>query len=182
MRYGQLRDLIDETKPRSIIEVGTFQAKRAVLMCMQALFHHRNIEYVGYDLFEDATPETNACEMNGKGAGSLISAQARLDSLQRAHPGFVYTLIKGNTRDTLHGRDVVADFVFIDGGHSIETIRGDYEAVKGSKVIVFDDYYPCGIDVSKFGCNMLLAQIPHRILPATDDVRGGGMVQMAVRL
>ncbi len=183
MRYEQLRYLVDKTRPRSIIEVGTFQGKRAVLMCMQALQHHRRIEYIGYDLFEDATPETNAREMNGKGAGSLVAAQARLDGLQRAHPGFTYTLIKGDTRDTLHGRDVVADFVFIDGGHSVETIRGDYEAVKGSRTIVFDDYYSDGgTDISKFGCNALLARIPHRILPLKDDVTGGGAVQMAVRL
>ncbi len=180
MRYDQLRDLIDESKPRSIIEIGTHQAVRACMMSLQALFHHQKVEYVGYDLFEDATPETNACEMNGKGAGSLATAQARLDSLQRAHPCFAYTLIRGNTRETLHGRDVVADFVFIDGGHSIETIRGDYAAVKGSKVIVFDDFYSGGANTRQFGCNALLAEIPHRILPVRDSFAGGLSVQMAV--
>jgi hypothetical protein len=181
IRYDQLRDLIDETKPKSIIEIGVCHGKRSVMMCLQALQHQSRVEYVGYDLFEDATPETNACEMNGKEIFHHLIAKSKLNSLRSAYPGLAYTLIKGNTRNTLHGRDVVADFVFIDGGHSLETIRGDYQAVKGSNVVVFDDYYE-GIDTSKFGCNLLLETMPHRVLPKKDTVTGGGMVQMAVRL
>jgi len=32
------------------------------------------------------------------------------------------------------------DMVFIDGGHKYETVMEDYERVKQSKVIFFDDY------------------------------------------
>ena len=31
------------------------------------------------------------------------------------------------------------DFVYIDGGHSYETVMHDYAKVKDSKVIIFDD-------------------------------------------
>jgi hypothetical protein len=32
--------------------------------------------------------------------------------------------------------------VYIDGGHSYSTVKWDYEQVKDSKVIIFDDTYP----------------------------------------
>jgi hypothetical protein len=32
--------------------------------------------------------------------------------------------------------------VYIDGGHSYSTVKWDYEQVKNSKVIIFDDTYP----------------------------------------
>jgi hypothetical protein len=108
-----------------------------------------------------------------------VTARERLDVIAGKHPQFSYTLIKGNTRDTLHGEKIAADFVFIDGGHSVETIRGDYNAVKGSKVVVFDDYYT-GINTEKFGCNSIVADIPHRVLPDKDGIPGGATVQMVV--
>jgi hypothetical protein len=179
IRYQQLSGLIDDAKPQTIVEIGTHLGTRAVQMCLQALRHHERVHYTGYDLFDDATEENNRIEMNGKGPAYLAEAQRRLDVIARNHPQFSFTLVKGNTRDTLHGEKVAADFVFLDGGHSVETIRGDYEAVKGSKVVVFDDYYT-GINTEKFGCNSIVADIPHRVLPDADGVRGGGKVQMVV--
>jgi hypothetical protein len=32
--------------------------------------------------------------------------------------------------------------VYIDGGHSYSTVKWDYEQVKDSKIIIFDDTYP----------------------------------------
>jgi predicted O-methyltransferase YrrM len=178
IRYQQLSGLIDDAKPQTIVEVGTHVGARAAMMCLQAL-QHGPVHYIGYDLFDDATAETDAAEMNGKSRAPIDTARNRLTKIANGNPGFSYQLIKGNTRDTLHGHEVKADFVFIDGGHSVETIRGDYEAVKGSRVVVFDDYYT-GIDTDKFGCNSIVAGIPHRVLPAKDRVRGGGAVQMVV--
>jgi methyltransferase family protein len=180
MRYNQLLPLIDEAKPQTIVEIGTHLGIRAVQMCLQALHHHERVHYIGYDLFEDATDENHRIEMNGKGRAYMEAPIARLEAIAGNLPQFSYTLIKGNTRETLHGDTVKADFVFIDGGHSVETIRGDYEAVKGSKVVVFDDYYT-GVDTEKFGCNRIVADLPHRVLPAMDRVVGGGAVQMVVR-
>lgn len=180
MRYQQLSGLIDDAKPQMIVEVGTHVGARAAAMCLQALKHRVRVHYTGYDLFDDANDETDRAEMNGKGRAPMMQARKRLEAIVENHPQFSFALIKGNTRDTLHGYEVRADFVFIDGGHSVETIRGDYEAVKGSKIVVFDDYYT-GIDTDHFGCNRVVADIPHRVLPAMDGVVGGGAVQMVVR-
>jgi hypothetical protein len=179
-RYGQLMVLVQSCKPRKIVEVGTYQGKRAEAMCREALKYNSAVHYLGFDLFEDATDETNVEEMNGKGAGSSEIARQKLEAIKQDHPGFTFDLVKGNTRETLHGKNIVADFVFIDGGHSVETIRGDYEAVKGSRLVAFDDYYTKGVDTAKFGCNAIVDKLPHTVLPAEDWVRGGGRVHIAV--
>lgn len=178
-RYNQLVGLIKFCKPASIIEVGTHNGTRAVQMCREALAHRDKVHYVGYDLFDDADDETNAAELNGKGAGSVATARQHLEDIKTDFPGFTYELVPGNTRRTLHGTETVADFVFIDGGHSVETIQGDYEALKISRVIVFDDYYVSGVDTAIFGCNRLLESVPHEVLPEEDHRKGVG-IKLAV--
>ena len=96
----------------------------------------------------------------------------------RGHPGFDYQLTAGNTRETL--KDMAVDFAFIDGGHSIETIRGDYEALKYSRFILFDDYYEGGIDIEKFGCNEIIRPLEHVVLPVGDPVSGGGITKFVL--
>lgn len=170
-RYSQLADIVKFVRPQSIIEVGTHSGKRADRLCREALKHNSRVHYTGYDLFDLATPQTDAQEANGKGPGSIAEARRRLDRLKQAYPGFTYDLVRGNTRKTLHGTEQGADLVYIDGGHSVETIRGDYEAVKLSRVIVFDDWYEGGIDTSRFGCNAVLEGVPHIVLPRADRGR-----------
>src|SRR4051812_33820898 len=173
-RYRQFADIIETLHPKTIVEIGTNTGVNAERMCREALKYEKEVHYTGYDLFEETTPELNVAEKNGKGAASEADVRARLSVI----PGLTFELVKGNTRKTLHGTDIVADLVFIDGGHSVETIRGDYEAVKGSSVIVFDDYYTAGVDVSKFGCNDVVKSVPHELLPRI-DTNNGTSIQMA---
>lgn len=177
-RYKQLEKLVAFNKPGKIIEIGTHKATRADMMCREALKHNSAVHYLGYDLFEDATPETDQREMNGKGAGSEAVAREILDRIAADNPGFTYELVRGDTRFTLHGTEQGADFVFIDGGHSVETIRGDYEAVKSSRLIVFDDYYT-GDVAPAFGCNQILRHVPHELLPEEDRGKGGIGIKLA---
>lgn len=174
-RYKQLVDLVRFAQPATIIEIGTNKGARAELLCREALRYRDKVHYTGYDLFEDATRANDAAEMNGKAAACEADVAARLSAL----PGVTFDLVRGNTKATLHGTEIYADLVFIDGGHSVETIRGDYEAVKGSNVIAFDDYYASGADTTKFGCNQIVDGLPHEILPRQD--RAAGMtIQLAV--
>ena len=76
--------------------------------------------------------------------------------------------------------------VFIDGGHSIDTIKHDLESVLGSGTIILDDFYEedefgKNQDISKFGCNSILSDYNYQILPIAGRVSGGGLVRM-VRL
>ena len=73
-------------------------------------------------------------------------------------------LYKGDTRSTLSQTKKSLgqiDFVFIDGGHSNETIRSDWNNVKdlmGEKtVVIFDDYYTnTEAEIEGVGCQNLI--------------------------
>ena len=64
------------------------------------------------------------------------------------------------TSDTLWPHPNKADYVWLDGDHRLESIRKDFESLKESKVIVFDDYYSNGehdgFHIEKYGCNKIV--------------------------
>lgn len=172
MRYDQLLSLVMIYQPRSILEIGTWNGHRAMAM----LSIVPRAKYYGFDLFEDATPETDAAEMNVKPHHSIASVREMLRF-------YDVQLFKGNTRDTLKDFNQPVDFVWLDGGHSVETIRSDWENVRRcvtpESVILFDDYYSGPIDTEKYGCNKIVEELHHKVLPQADPVSGGGWVRMA---
>jgi len=170
-RYRYLLDCVKDTRPTSIIEVGTHNGDSAVAMCHWALrMTDQPVHYVGYDLFEGADAANDEAEKNGKGPGSYEQASQRLTLLSVQNGGrLTFELVRGNTRDTLHGKPQKADLAFIDGGHSVETIRGDYEALKDCSIVVCDDCYD-GDDV---GSRFLFA--PGWYVSATDQTTSGAI-------
>ena len=187
-RYQQIEFIIDYVKPQSIVQIGTWNGDRAIAMAEAALQHQEQIQYYGFDLFEDGTVETDKSELNVKQHYTLESVTQKLSEFQKDYSGFSFNLIRGNTRDTLAKAEpdtFQCDLAFIDGGHSIETIEGDYRALKDCKTVLFDDYYipdesgACP-DTANFGCNTLVEFMPHWILPVADGIAGGGLVQMVL--
>lgn len=189
-RYAHLLELIDEHKPQSLVEIGVWNGANAIRMIKQALKHHDIVTYTGYDLFEEATAETDSKEFNVKGHNSVRAVAAYI----RAETGIEPNLVKGDTNETLN-EHIQADFVFLDGGHSVETIKHDFTYVSACKLIVMDDYYTDGVDITKYGCNFKVLKekewdglfvstsAAHRtatILPTKDPVRGGGFAQLVV--
>lgn len=181
-RYNQLLQLIDLIRPQSIIETGVWNGHNGVRMLRRASLYNK-CSYRGYDLFEDATPELDAKELNVKHHNTVEDIQ-KLFKLEL--PDGSVTLYKGDTNSTLQPQ-TIADFVFIDGGHSLDTIQNDYEKLSRSKVIVLDDFYSpddagrCP-DISKYGCNRLVAGLKKGfvLLPQRDPVKGGGFTQFAL--
>jgi predicted O-methyltransferase YrrM len=171
MRYSQLIAACYRAQPAAILEIGTWNGERAQQMLQVA----PGAVYYGFDLFEDATEQTDAEEMNVKRHDVLAEVEVRLRGY-RAH------LTKGNTRHTLADFYHPVDFVWMDGGHSVETIASDFANVRRLAMpdaeIYLDDYYTGPIDTDKFGCNRLVAGLRHDVLPVTDPVSGGGFVQM----
>lgn len=187
MRYDQLLPLIAHCKPKKIAEVGTWNGHRAIVMATEALKHQPKVHYIGFDLFETATGKTDTEEMNVKKHHTLKEVTAELDAFAANNSGFTFDLHKGNTRKTMKGRvkglgvkGKSVDLAFIDGGHSVETIKGDHEALRNAKVIVFDDYYEDGPDTKKFGCNSVVETLDSLILQERDPIKGGGFTKMAV--
>ena len=143
MRYNLLSVLIHIAKPKSICEIGVHKGMRAVQMCTEGLKHNNDLTYEGYDLWEDLK---NAKEVfHGKGFSSKANAAQQLSTVKNLN----YKLIAGDTTDTLPNK--YFDFVFLDGDHRDFAVQRDYERVKDSETIVFDDYYTPVID--GVGCN-----------------------------
>lgn len=81
------------------------------------------------------------------------------------------------------------DFVFIDGGHSIETVASDWNSVKdfmGDKtVVVFDDYYPhLSPGISGMGCREIVGRLDRdlysmqKLEPIDTFMKGWGTLEI----
>jgi hypothetical protein len=185
-RYEQLFPLVDKIKPAKIVEVGVHTALRGSAMCRKALEHRAAVEYVGYDVFDMASMEFQEAALNGKGAPSESRARSRLQGIR----GLSYSFVVGDTRETLGGKTVDADFAFIDGDHRVEAIRIDYAALFDCPCVVFDDYYRAGPDgkcpdLTKYGANAVVDELAAagrrvEILPAADVCKHGGFSHLAV--
>lgn len=143
-RYEQLFDLIRTNKPLVIVEIGTWKGERALQMIQEAqkVSPGKEVVYIGFDLFEQLSDEGLVKEFS-KRPPTRDFVMSKLSST-----GARVTLYQGNTLSTLpaHINDIgTADFVFIDGGHSIETIASDWGSVQKimgpQTVVVFDDYW-----------------------------------------
>lgn len=133
-------DLINQHKPKSICEIGCHEGMTARWLCHNVLEYFPRLQYFGYDAFEEV-PEI---EHNGKSIPKQQKIITRLNWLKRKFKYFQYNLIKGYTQDTLT-TPIKYGLVYIDGGHSYETVIHDYSMVKESKIILFDDYNLPGV-------------------------------------
>ena len=137
--------IFDYIKPKIICEIGTHDGKSAIQFVDYCIKLNPKLNYIGYDAFDSVkdNPQFHDKEINGKGAGAYRTARNNLRHRQHYHKKFKFKLIEGLTQNTLP--QAVYDFVYIDGGHSYETVKHDYYKVQGSKVIVFDDYQTEGV-------------------------------------
>lgn len=132
--------IFDLYLPQKICEIGTHNGQSAIQFIDYLFPKVRRLHYTGFDLFEDADQYITELEHNGKGPGSYSLALEHLNRRKtKFGKRFSFELIKGNTKETLTVPQIF-DFVYIDGGHSYDTVIHDYSMVKDSAVIVFDDY------------------------------------------
>ena len=181
MRYNQLIALVEKHKPEVVVEIGTWDGGRAVEMAKV----NPGMEYIGFDLFERASEFSDLTEKNVKPHFSAKQVADRLSEF-----GMTFSLIRGDTNETFtEWADSYVDkvdMVYIDGGHSVDTILKDYQnamkVIKDGGLIVFDDYYEDMPDIDSFGANRVLEASGRDfdVLPVKDPVRGGGFTRMAV--
>lgn len=181
LRYKLLPEYIKVVKPNLIVEVGTCRGMNAISMIEEAVKYNK-VHYIGYDVFDYQDKEFHTKEHNAKPPFTFEECTKLFQKAQELWP-FTYELIKGDTHKTLHGNQIKADFAFIDGGHSYETVRGDYEALKKTPLIILDDYYIAdwagNIPALEFqGVNRLTREIGGKVLPIANPVKGGGLVQL----
>jgi hypothetical protein len=139
--FAQFKQILDAYKPTNICEIGTHEGKSSgqFIGHLLEVVGVPKLKYTGYDAFEFANNQTDIQEVNGKGPGTLAGATSCISIYKNKYPNkFDFELIKGWTQDTL--KESVFDFVYIDGGHSYESVKHDHGMLEKSRVIVFDDY------------------------------------------
>jgi len=163
------KPLIEKYKPKDFCEIGCHEG--LTLKSLTPLIKELGykINYIGYDAFELAdrptfeypkNPITGEMEHNGKESASYNIIKERCEKYVKNDLLESYDLIKGWTHDTLIG-PLIFDMVYIDGGHSYSTVKWDYEHVKDSKIIIFDDTYPVKFPgVAKFIEELKTSGIP----------------------
>lgn len=181
MRYSQLIDIVKANKPKVVVEIGSWDGGRAIEMAKV----NPDMHYVGFDLFERASEYSDLKEKNVKPHYSARQVMDRLDDF-----GLKATIVCGDTNETFSSwadaNPESVDMVYIDGGHSVDTITNDYKnalkAIKKGGIIVFDDYYEDMPNIDRFGANRVLEASGRDfdVLPLKDPVRGGGFTKMAV--
>jgi Methyltransferase domain len=186
-RYNYLIDLYTRRRPRSLIEIGVWRGERAVQFLQTGV----NLErYVGFDLFDDLSSAIATEEKMGLCTATRFEeVQARIQQAQRnGHPKV--ELIAGRTDETMpefasrNGPEF--DFIYIDGGHSLETIRNDWtyseKLLAPEGMIVFDDYYP---NETSRGAKPMIDELGRndrfavRFFPMIEDNLGDVQITMA---
>ena len=161
--WGELfLNIVNEHKPKVFLEIGVFCGVTARNVCeLLKKIHKNEFRYVGIDLFgekvlqDEITPNyLNKQKFSNplknlfynfllrKNLNSYESVQNFLKNFSKN-----VTLIKGNSNIILRNLDLKdIDFVFLDGGHSFETVFDDlnsiYKKISSNKsaVILCDDY------------------------------------------
>ena len=200
-RNQQLADVIREYKPKSIIEVGTWNGGRAIEMALAAFENQDEILYRGFDLFEDGTSETDDEEFNLKAHNTQSAVIKRLQDfrakMMQKEKVFTFVIGKGNSKDILKDRtDLDADLVLIGGGNSIETTKSDYDNLKHNPIVVIDNYFredeeKLNAPEKYHGTNKVVDNLPKGkkeggvrrwVIPSQDRVRGGGYTHLIIIL
>lgn len=151
---------IEKYKPANFLEVGVYQGVTSRNVCETLnKIHKNNFKFVGIDFFEDRNIDLDNKEMTvkhnklsnpfkhllfnlilKKDLNSLNSVKGLLKKF-----GTSVELLKGSSDVQLPKVDLQnIDFVFLDGGHSYETVSNDLKTLtsklKKNKIIICDDY------------------------------------------
>ena len=196
-RYKQLADLIrhysEGLETFTIVETGTWNGGRAIEMALAAFQNTDAVHYRGFDLFEEATDETDKVELNIKAHNATEAVGKRLADfavkMKEQGKTFTYSLFCGDTKETMKGKSFDdVDFAYIDGGHSYDTVSSDYNNLKDVPVVVFDDFY--SHEDKEFlkndnynGIIRVFDAIENKrksVLPSDDPTAFGGKVHLAV--
>lgn len=136
------------------MEIGTWNGDHAKQMINAALHFHPEVKYIGFDLFENITEEIIIQEQSKKVKAFFQEVASKLTAIRGAD----IELRVGFTKDTIPlcpTQEI--DFIFVDGGHSPETIRNDWNNIQrfihSKTVIILDDYWEGRED---YGCKSLV--------------------------
>lgn len=173
-----LFEQIHKHKPKQFLEVGVFQGVTSRNICEKLnLIHQNQFKYFGIDIFEDTNNILDDKEMTSKhnkisnpikhllynvifkrNLNSLKSVNSLLKKFNKN-----VILYKGLSSKMLPKIDISKiDFVFLDGGHSYETVKNDLHLIlkniKKNKVIICDDY-----DQKQYGVKKAVDELTNNV-------------------
>ena len=155
-----LLDQVEFYKPKNFLEVGVFQGVTSRNICEKLnIINDGKFSFHGIDIFEDTNNTVDKKEMTTKHnklsnpfkhilfniilKKDLFSIDSIYEFLKRYKDNV--HLYKGFSDTELLKVDLSAiDMIFLDGGHSYETVSSDLslilKKIKKGKVIICDDY------------------------------------------
>ena len=144
-------------KPKNFLEIGVFHGVTARNVCeLLYSIHKSDFKYVGLDLFEENSENTDEIIPNTKFNNPIKKIYFKyilgkdpysidaVSSLLKKFDKNVH-LIKGNSNKLLQKIDMSKiDYVFLDGGHAYNTVKNDLyyskEVLENNGTILCDDY------------------------------------------
>ena len=164
-----LLDQINLYKPKNFLEVGVFQGVTSRNVCEKLnKLHEGNFSFHGIDIFENSNNTFDSKEKTIKHnklsnpfkhllfniilKKDLFSIDSVYEFLNK-FKGKVH-LYKGLSETELLKVDLLnIDMIFLDGGHSYETVSQDLslilKRIKKNKIIICDDYDQKGYGVKR---------------------------------
>jgi hypothetical protein len=123
----------------------------------------KDIEYFGFDLFDKMTSDIMRDELS-KWPNPIAEVAATLEATGASvelHAGFTQETLPAFLDENPERR---IDFIFLDGGHAVETIRSDWaylhRLMHAKSVVIFDDFYvDCPQMTDAFGCNRIIESL-----------------------
>ena len=145
------------SNPKNFLEIGVFQGVTARNVCeLLYKIHGINFKYIGVDIFEHDEKSNNEIVPNinfrnllkqfyyryikKENPYSLIAVKKLLKKFEEN-----VELLKGDSKKILPIIDLTkVDYVFIDGGHSYETVKSDLNnckiVIENKGIVLCDDY------------------------------------------
>jgi len=165
--------------PSRFLEVGVGRGDSLRIFLRSAASRGINdVEYYGFDTFDEGPPPDETAFLNARIESSTTSdrfwkmhnaGEEAVRAIASEFPGTrcLVKLFKGNSRNTLpqHAGDLPSmDLVFIDGGHSYQTVKSDWTNIRpllrDGSIVVFDDFN-CEVGVTQFVGELLSASEHH---------------------
>ena len=148
---------VEKKSPKTFLEIGVFHGVTARNICeLLYTIHKDDFKYIGLDLFEESDENKSEVIPNSVFTNPLknfyfkyiqkqnpYSKEAVEDLLKKFKDNV--TLIKGNSNLILKKVDMSKiDYVFLDGGHSYQTVKNDLECcldvINANGIVMCDDY------------------------------------------
>ena len=148
---------ISVARPKKFLEIGIFQGVTSRNVCeLLYKIHKDNFKYIGIDIFEDdekskdeIVPNVNFKNpfkqfyyryIKRENPYSLTSVKTLLKKFEKN-----IEIVKGDSKKILPSMDLSEiEYVFLDGGHSYETVKSDLNnckiVIENKGTILCDDY------------------------------------------